>query len=75
MGPKNGLKIKLVNANHFSSGKSPKDCPTGNRIVVRLLQAKNLLASDKETGKSDPVGFIWVGPRTIEPCFDPESVR
>lgn len=33
--------------------------PADTRLVVKLIEAKNLLASDVETGKSDPLAFVW----------------
>ena len=32
-----------------------------SKIVLTLIDGNKLLASDVETGKSDPVGFVWVG--------------
>lgn len=29
------------------------------RLVVRLLAGRDLLASDVETGKSDPLALVW----------------
>mmetsp|Transcript_5595 Transcript_5595/g.9183 ORF Transcript_5595/g.9183 Transcript_5595/m.9183 type:complete len:687 (-) Transcript_5595:185-2245(-) len=56
---KKGLKVRDVDKDHFSSGV--KDEPTFSRLVIRFLEGKSLLASDIETGKSDPVAFVWVG--------------
>ena len=56
---KTGLKSREVSPGHFSSGV--KSEPTFSRFVVRILEGKSLLASDVETGKSDPVCFLWLG--------------
>ena len=59
---KQGLKIKEVDPHHFSATtKSKLDDNDITKVVVTLLDGKSLLASDVETGKSDPVGFIWCG--------------
>ena len=57
--PKNGLKIKEVSEDHFSSGKS-QPAIQGSRCILHLLEAKDLLASDIETGKSDPICFFSI---------------
>ena len=57
-GKKKGLVSKEIKL-------PPPDDST--RVVVRLLDGKRLLASDLETGKSDPVGFVWVGYDKKEP--------
>eukprot|EP01031_Cornospumella_fuschlensis_P034543 gene34543-41824_t len=57
---KTGLKVKDVSKDHFSSG-STGNAPKFSRLVVRIVEAKQLLASDVETGKSDPICFVWCG--------------
>jgi hypothetical protein len=59
MTKKSGLKVRDVSKDHFSSGV--KNEPKFSRIVVRIIECKQLLASDVETGKSDPICFIWCG--------------
>jgi hypothetical protein len=61
MSKKKGLKTRDVSKEHFSSGVKLHE-PKVSRLVVRMLQGKDLLASDVETGKSDPVAFLWLGP-------------
>lgn len=58
--PKSRLKSREVNPTHFSSGVKRNENDQ-SRLVVRFLDGQNLLASDVETGKSDPIGFIWCG--------------
>ena len=61
----NPLKGKTVNKSHFSSGVVDKTIreqkAAQNRLVIKLFEGKNLLASDAETGKSDPICFMWLG--------------
>lgn len=59
--PKTGLKGKDVSSDHWSSGV--KEDPNFTRFVIRILEGRSLLASDVETGKSDPVCFVWCGPK------------
>ena len=54
---KTGLKFTNVSKDHWSVQKTIK--PTNTFITVRLIEGKQLLASDLETGKSDPVCFGW----------------
>lgn len=68
MGWKTLLKSKEVDANHWSSGKG--DDLNCNRCIIRVLEAADLLSSDAETGKSDPICFLWVGPQDEYPSFD-----
>ena len=42
---------------HLDDQKTKEGCV----ITVKLLEGGDLLASDVETGKSDPVCFLWVG--------------
>ncbi|KAJ1420699.1 hypothetical protein B484DRAFT_128474, partial [Ochromonadaceae sp. CCMP2298] len=56
---KKGLKVRDVDKHHFSSGIVKE--PQYSRFVVRFIEGKRLLASDIETGKSDPVAFVWCG--------------
>lgn len=73
---KRGLKIRDVAKDHFSSGIVQSE-PHFSRLVIRFLEGKDLLASDIETGKSDPVAFVWCGPINDAPILDeadlPES--
>lgn len=57
--PKAGLKTKDVDKNHWSANKKPVK-PTQTQVIVRILEGKNLLASDLDTGKSDPQCFVWL---------------
>lgn len=68
MGWKTLLKSKEVDATHWSSGKG--DDLNCNRCIIRVLEAADLLSSDAETGKSDPICFLWVGPADEQPSFD-----
>lgn len=61
-----GLKVRDVAKDHFSSGVKLNE-PKFSRLVVRFLEGKSLLASDIETGKSDPVCFVWCGPTDENP--------
>jgi hypothetical protein len=60
---KAGLKVREVQRGHFSSGVRIKDPVNDSysKISLTLLEASSLLASDVETGKSDPVAFAWCG--------------
>ncbi len=60
MTKKQGLKVRDVSKEHFSSGVNVNE-PKFSRIVIRIIECKQLLASDVETGKSDPVCFVWCG--------------
>lgn len=31
------------------------------RVVVKVIEGKDLLVSDLPTGTSDPMAFVWVG--------------
>jgi len=42
----------------------------GPRIVVRFLEARNLLASDSYSGKSDPICFAFLGHRKDAPLLE-----
>lgn len=65
-----GLKKgEPVSRNHFSSNIKRNNI-NYSRLVVRVLEGKNLLASDIETGKSDPVCFCWVGGVDETPNWD-----
>lgn len=67
------LKVRPVAKDHFSSGKVKAPGSDLTRCVVRVFDGESLLASDAETGKSDPVCFIWVGPDSAEPVWDAEG--
>ena len=59
---KTGLKGRTVSKNHFSSSSQIKSNDSElSKIVITFLDGNNLLASDLNTGKSDPVGFVWCG--------------
>jgi hypothetical protein len=62
----------VVSKTHFSNNTSHgKPIPVPHsKLVVRILDAKSLLASDLETGKSDPVCFIWYGPSDEHPSIE-----
>ena len=59
------LKSTPVSRDHFSSGRSKSPAAAAvqalTRCVVRVIEGKQLLASDALTGKSDPVCFLWIG--------------
>lgn len=66
------LKAKpLPKDSRFNFKKA--DGPKNTRCVLRILEAKDLLASDANSGKSDPVCFVWCGPEGMEPDFDAEG--
>jgi hypothetical protein len=67
---KNGLKVREVSATHFSSGVKKENEIKCTRCVIHLLEAKDLLASDTETGKSDPICFLALGPPNMKPNWD-----
>ena len=58
---KTGLKKTYFSRTHFSSPFVPKEKGSEDmaRLVVRILDGKELLASDVQTGKSDPICFAW----------------
>ena len=59
---KTGLKGRTVSKNHFSSSSQIKSNDSElSKIVITFLDGNNLLASDLNTGKSDPIGFVWCG--------------
>jgi hypothetical protein len=74
MGKKKLLKPgPPVSRDHFSSGQAATAAAAHRdttRCVVRVLEAADLLASDAETGKSDPLCFMWIGHRAATPVFD-----
>ena len=51
------LKVNPVNPRHWSSGVRKGEVHQ-TRCVIQIVKAANLLASDAETGKSDPVCFL-----------------
>ena len=72
MGKRSLLKTRDVDKSHFSSGSIPpelKSIISTTRCVVKILSASNLLASDADTGKSDPTCFIWFGSDDLIPNF------
>ena len=56
-----GLRGRDVSKTHFSSGVVDPSSINFSRIVIRFLEGQSLLASDLDTGKSDPICFIWFG--------------
>jgi hypothetical protein len=68
--PKTGLKSREVSSDHFSSGVKKNDEIKSTRCVIHLLEAKDLLASDLETGKSDPICFMAISQQNIKPDWD-----
>ena len=65
---KTGLKVRDVAKDHFSSGVVSNNLDySGFNLVIRFLNGESLLASDVETGKSDPICFIWCGSSQEEP--------
>ena len=72
MSRKTGLRAgPIVSKDHFShnAARELKDYPN-SRLVVRILDGSRLLASDLETGKSDPVCFVWYGPQDEMPSTE-----
>ena len=72
MSRKTGLRQgPFVSKDHFSHNatREVKDYPN-SRLIVRILDGSSLLASDLETGKSDPVCFAWYGPLDEMPSVD-----
>jgi hypothetical protein len=72
MSKKTGLQTGAqVNKNHFSFNKS-RDIKSfsNSRLVIRILDGSHLLASDLDTGKSDPMCFVWYGPNKDKPEID-----
>eukprot|EP01038_Epipyxis_sp_PR26KG_P015682 gene15682-21216_t len=63
---KSGLKTRDVSKTHFSSGINNNQ-HTFSRLVLRIIDGTSLLASDVQTGKSDPVCFIWCGMLSEDP--------
>lgn len=67
---KTGLKAAPpVSKDHFSNNTIKRNFPHSS-LVVRILDGTQLLASDLETGKSDPVCFVWVGPLDEHPKIE-----
>jgi len=72
-GKRSLLKSKEVSDGHWASGKPSDEMKailSSSRCVVRLLSASDLLASDADTGKSDPACFVWFGNTNSVPSFD-----
>lgn len=67
--PKSGLRSRSASPNHYSNVRKV-ELPIYSHINVRLMSGESLLASDIETGKSDPIGFVWIGPSNVVPNFD-----
>jgi len=40
------------------------------KVIFRIVEGSHLLASDIQTGKSDPVCFVWVGPNDEIPNLE-----
>ncbi|CAM9565022.1 unnamed protein product, partial [Hapterophycus canaliculatus] len=62
-GHKTALTPTYFSRNHFSSPLADAADPMmkRTRIVVKVLEGKNLLVSDLLTGTSDPLVLLWVG--------------
>ena len=74
MSRKTGLRAgPVVSRDHFSHNlaREVKEYPN-SRLIVRILDGSNLLASDLETGKSDPLCFVWYGP--VDELPSPETI-
>jgi hypothetical protein len=71
--PKSGLKSREVSSDHFSSGVKKEDEIKSTRCVIHLLEAKDLLASDIETGKSDPICFIAISQQNSRPNWEDKN--
>jgi len=56
------LKVNPVSSGHWSSGKSKEDLHQ-TKCVVHIIKATQLLASDADTGKSDPICFMKFCPQ------------
>jgi hypothetical protein len=56
---KRSLRGRDVSPDHFSSGTKTE--LTFSRFAVRIIEGQRLLATDMDTGKSDPVCFVWCG--------------
>lgn len=56
------LKVSPVSSGHWSSGKSTVDVRQ-TKCIVQIVKACQLLASDADTGKSDPVCFMKFSPQ------------
>jgi hypothetical protein len=72
-GKRSLLNQPSVSKSHWASG-APSDemkaIHSASRCVIRLISAKDLLASDADTGKSDPTCFVWFGRVNEVPSFD-----
>ena len=65
------LKRTRVSDDHYSSRRSSKDAePNCTRCDITILSAKSLLASDADTGKSDPVCFVALSSLSTTPQWD-----
>ncbi|CAM9948679.1 unnamed protein product [Scytosiphon promiscuus] len=62
-GHKTALTRTYFSRNHFSSPLADTIDPMmkRTRVVVKILEGKNLLVSDLLTGTSDPMVLLWVG--------------
>ncbi|CAM9670391.1 unnamed protein product, partial [Choristocarpus tenellus] len=60
---KRALKSTYFSKDHFSSSLADNDDPMRKRtrVVIKLLEGRDLLVADLITGTSDPVCFVWVG--------------
>ena len=58
---KSGLDVTPVSKDHWSSNLK-KPAVTGSHVMVTVIDAKGLLASNTYDGKSDPLCFLWLGP-------------
>ena len=81
MSKKSGLSSNpLVSKSHFSFNATRElKTSSHSRLILRIMSGSSLLASDVETGKSDPVCFAWYGPSdsipTAQKIIQPGHVR
>lgn len=71
------LKVSPVSSDHWSSGKSSSSSSARlkqTKCVVQIVKACQLLASDAETGKSDPVCFMKFTPQGSDALSPPVAI-
>ena len=72
----NPLKRDLKANNELTFTSQPdKHLSSDSRFLIKILKAENLLASDAETGKSDPICFVWCGLPNEVPTLDKTEPR
>lgn len=67
MGKKDNLEFRPVSAGHYSTRQTAVKTIPATRLEVHVVQAEDLLATDRETGKSDPICFIALSNHDVEP--------